>query len=96
MRGFLVETGRYAAKGLGLERLSIEVGQAAVAMIVLPSMVNGLSITHGAAIFTLADSVFALACNAYNERTISAHCSISPIKAPDIPRTASKVSQSQI
>ncbi|KJC60220.1 phenylacetic acid degradation protein PaaD [Bradyrhizobium sp. LTSPM299] len=64
-------------QSLGLERLSIEVGQAAVAMIVLPSMVNGLGITHGGAIFTLADSVFALACNTYNERTISAHCSIS-------------------
>jgi acyl-CoA thioesterase len=64
-------------QSLGLERLSIEVGQATVAMIVLPSMVNGLGITHGGAIFNLADSVFALACNAYNERTISAHCSIS-------------------
>ena len=42
-------------QSLGLERLSIEVGQAAVAMIVLPSMVNGLGITHGGAIFTLAD-----------------------------------------
>jgi acyl-CoA thioesterase len=67
-------------KALVLERLSIEVGQAAVAMIVLPSMVNGLGITHGGAIFTLADSVFALACNTYNERTISAHCSISLVR----------------
>jgi acyl-CoA thioesterase len=50
------------------------------AMIALPSMVNGLGITHGGTIFTLADSVFALACNTYNERTISAHCSISFVR----------------
>jgi acyl-CoA thioesterase len=66
---------------LGVERLSIEAGQATVAMTVLPFMVKGLGITHGGAIFTLADSVFTLACNAYNERTISAHCSISLVRA---------------
>ncbi|MGZ5234142.1 MAG: hypothetical protein ACXWC3_29370 [Burkholderiales bacterium] len=64
-------------RSLGVERLSIEAGQATVAMTVLPFMVKGLGITHGGAIFTLADSGFMLACNAYNERTISAHCSIS-------------------
>lgn len=64
-------------RSLGLERLSIKAGQATVAMTVLPPMVNGLGITHGGAIFTLSDSVFSLACNTYNERTIAAHCSIS-------------------
>jgi acyl-CoA thioesterase len=64
-------------RSLGLERLSIKAGQATVAMTVLPSMVNGLGITHGGAIFTLADSVFSLACNSYNERTVAAHCSVS-------------------
>jgi acyl-CoA thioesterase len=52
-------------------------GRATVAMTVPPSIVNGLGIAHGGAIFTPADSVFALACNAYNERMISAHCSIA-------------------
>jgi acyl-CoA thioesterase len=64
-------------RSLGLERLSIEAGQAAVAMTVLPAMVNGLGITHGGAIFTLADTAFSLASNTYNERTVAAHCSIS-------------------
>jgi acyl-CoA thioesterase len=64
-------------RSLGLERLSIEAGQATVAMTVLPTMVNGLGITHGGAIFTFADSAFSLACNTYNERTVAAHCSIS-------------------
>lgn len=64
-------------RSLGLERLSIKVGQATVAMTVLPVMVNGLGITHGGAIFKLADAAFSLASNSYNERTVSAHCSIS-------------------
>jgi hypothetical protein len=75
-----VDTGGHASKSRR-ERLSIEAGQATVAMTVLPFMVKGLGITHGGAIFTLADSVFTLACNAYNERTISSHCSISLVRA---------------
>lgn len=64
-------------RSLGLERVSINAGQATVAMTVLPAMVNGLGITHGGAIFKLADVAFSLASNTYNERTVSAHCSIS-------------------
>lgn len=64
-------------RSLGLERLSIEAGSASVAMTVLPSMVNGIGITHGGAIFTLADAVFSLACNSYNERTVASYCSIA-------------------
>jgi acyl-CoA thioesterase len=64
-------------RSLGLERLSIEAGHATVAMTVLPAMVNGLGITHGGAVFTLADATFSLASNTYNERTVAAHCCIS-------------------
>jgi acyl-CoA thioesterase len=64
-------------RSLGLERLSIKPGHAKVAMTVLPAMVNGIGITHGGAIFTLADTTFSLASNSYNERTVAAHCCIS-------------------
>ena len=46
-------------------------------MTVLPAMVNGLGVTDGGAIFTLADTTFSLASNTYNERTVAAHCCIS-------------------
>jgi acyl-CoA thioesterase len=46
-------------------------------MIVAPTMVNGIGITHGGTIFALADAAFSLAANSYNERTVAAHCSIS-------------------
>src|SRR4051794_287589 len=45
-----------ALRSLGLEQLSIDAGEAMVAMTVLPEMVNGLGITHGGAIFKLADA----------------------------------------
>ncbi len=64
-------------RGLGLERLSIGPGQAIIAMTVQPAMVNGIGITHGGAIFTLADTAFSLAANSYNERTVAAYCSIA-------------------
>ncbi len=64
-------------RSLGLERLSVNAGHAKVAMTVLPSMVNGVGITHCGAVFTLADTTFSLASNSYNERTVAAHCCIS-------------------
>jgi acyl-CoA thioesterase len=85
-------------QSLGLERLSIKAGQATVAMTVLPSMVNGIGITQGSAIFTLAETTFSLASNAYNERTVAAHCCISflqPTKLGDrLIATAKEVSRS--
>ena len=66
-----------ALRSLGLEQLAIEAGAASVAMTVLPSMVNGIGITHGGAVFTLADAVFSLAANSYNQRTVASHCSIA-------------------
>lgn len=85
-------------RSLDLERLSIEVGHAKVAMTVRPAMVNALGITHGGAIFTFADSVFSLACNTYNERTVAAHCSITflrPTKLGDrLIATATEIARS--
>jgi acyl-CoA thioesterase len=64
-------------QSLGVERLSIKAGNAVIAMTVLPAMVNGLGITHGGAVFTLADTAFSLAANSYDERTVASHCSVS-------------------
>jgi acyl-CoA thioesterase len=84
--------------GLGLERLSIRAGHATVAMTVLPAMVNGIGVTRGATIFTLADATFSLASNTYNERTVAAHCCISflkPTKLGDrLVATATEVARS--
>ena len=40
-------------------------------------MTNGHGMCHGGFIFTLADSAFAFACNAYNQRTVAQHCDVT-------------------
>jgi len=69
--------GDAASKGLGMEIVDVGPGHATLAMTVLPDMVNGHSILHGGLAFTLADSAFAFACNAYNVVTVAAGCEIT-------------------
>jgi acyl-CoA thioesterase len=69
-----------ASKGLGMELVEVKPGQATMAMIVQPHMVNGQRIAHGGFIFTLADSAFAFACNSHNERVVAAGGNISFIR----------------
>ncbi len=69
-----------ASAGLGMEILDIKPGEATLAMIVRPDMVNGQRIAHGGFIFTLADSAFAFACNSRNHRTVAAHCQITFVR----------------
>lgn len=70
-----------ASQGLGMNIERVGPGEAVVSMIVRDDMVNGHDICHGGLIFTLADSAFAFACNAYNKTTVAASCDISFIKA---------------
>lgn len=60
-----------ASQGLGMRLVSIAPGQASLAMVVRPDMLNGHAICHGGFIFTLADSAFAYACNSYNLTTVA-------------------------
>ncbi len=76
-----------ASRALGMEVLDVGVdagadtdttlGRAQVRMPVTDTMVNGHDIMHGGLIFTLADSTFALACNATGRLTVAAACDIS-------------------
>jgi acyl-CoA thioesterase len=69
-----------ASKGLGMEIVEIGPGQATLAMMVKPDMVNGQRVAHGGFIFALADSAFAFACNTHNERAIAAQGNITFIR----------------
>jgi acyl-CoA thioesterase len=66
-----------ASRGLGMQLISVEPGQAVLAMTVTDTMVNGHKLCHGGFIFTLADSAFAFACNTYNQRSVAQHCAIT-------------------
>ena len=65
-----------ASKRLGISIHVTAPGQAVAAMQVRDDMLNGFGICHGGYIFTLADTAFAFACNAYNDVTVAAAGSI--------------------
>lgn len=74
-----------ASAGLGIECVEVTHadgrGAATASMTVTDTMVNGHDICHGGLIFALADSAFALACNAAGTPTVAATCDISFIAA---------------
>ncbi|WP_202817303.1 hydroxyphenylacetyl-CoA thioesterase PaaI [Serinicoccus sp. CNJ-927] len=75
-----------ASAALGIELVDVEVetteggrrlGRARTRMRIVDTMVNGHDIAHGGYVFTLADSTFALACNATGRTTVAASCDIT-------------------
>ena len=60
-----------ASQALGIEIEIPEPGSAVATMQVREDMVNGFDICHGGLVFTLADTAFAFACNAYDDVTVA-------------------------
>lgn len=69
------------AKLLGIELLEMEPGYARAVMKVTPELLNGAGVTHGGAIFTLADVVFAAASNAHGPVALALNVNINFLKA---------------
>ena len=65
-----------ASQMLGIEIDVLAVGEAVARMTVRDDMVNGFDVCHGGIVFTLADTAFAFACNAYNNVTLSVSAKI--------------------
>lgn len=65
-----------AAQALGMNIVRVQPGSALLTMKVRSDMVNGHHICHGGLIFSLADTAFAYACNAYNRNTVASGCNI--------------------
>lgn len=62
-------------------------GRSRVRLTIDERMVNGHGICHGGYMFTLADSAFALACNASGHTTVAAGCDIDylePVRLGDV------------
>lgn len=70
-----------ASRALGVELLEVGVrdglGHARTRMKITSTMVNGHEIAHGGYVFTLADSTFALACNATGRLTVASGADVS-------------------
>lgn len=69
------------AKHLGIKLLDMKPGYARATMEVKPELLNGIGITHGGAIFTLADIVFAAASNAHGPEALALNVTIHFMKA---------------
>lgn len=63
--------GDRASRALGIEIEIPAAGSAIATMVVREDMVNGFDICHGGLVFTLADTAFAFACNAYDDVTVA-------------------------
>lgn len=75
------------ANALGMTLNSVSAGQAEMSMTVRKDMLNGHSTCHGGMLFSLADTVFAHACNSTNKPTVASGCSIdfiAPAREGDV------------
>ena len=82
-----------ASQTLGIEIDIPAPGAAVATMRVREDMVNGFDICHGGLVFTLADTAFAFACNAYDDLTVAGSASIDflrPSKRGDVLRASAR------
>lgn len=65
------ETGDLFPESLGIELLELSPGRAVVAMTAQVGMTNFHGTIHGGALFTLADTAFALSCNSHGTPAVA-------------------------
>ncbi|HTC30640.1 MAG TPA: hydroxyphenylacetyl-CoA thioesterase PaaI [Candidatus Acidoferrum sp.] len=66
-----------ASQSAGMTIDAVAPGYAKLSMTLVDAMINGHHTAHGGAIFALADSAFAFACNSRNVASVAQHCSIT-------------------
>jgi len=69
------------AEHAGIELLEVSEGKAKAKMEIKPHHLNGVKTVHGAAIFALADLVFAVASNSHGTIAMGINVNISYLKA---------------
>ncbi len=85
-----------ATHGLGIALDNVGPGTARMSMTVRPDMVNGHGICHGGFIFTLADSTFAFACNAYGDRAVAHHNEITFVRPGRLGETLTATAEERV
>ncbi len=85
-----------ATHGLGIVLDDVGPGTARMSMTVRPDMVNGHGICHGGFIFTLADSTFAFACNAYGDRAVAHHNEITFVRPGRLGETLTATAEERV
>ncbi len=72
------------ARHLGIELVEARPGYARAVMEVRPELLNGAGVTHGGAIFSLADIVFAAASNAHGPLALALNVNIQFLKTTSL------------
>ena len=78
-----------ASRALGITVTVDQPGDAIASMQVRADMVNGFGVCHGGLIFTLADTAFAFACNAYDQVSVAASAHIEFLRPAKLNDTLS-------
>lgn len=69
------------AQFLGIELVEVGPGSAIAEMKITENMLNAHGTAHGGAIFTLADFVFAVACNSYGKTSVGLNVNVNYLAA---------------
>lgn len=69
------------ARYLGIELIEMKEGYARATLKVAPELLNGAGVTHGSAVFALADLVFAAASNSHGALALGLNVNIHYLKA---------------
>ncbi len=77
------------ARYLGIELRELKPGYARATMEIRPEHLNGVGLTHGGAIFSLADLVFAAASNSHGNVALGLNVNINYLKATKLGETLS-------
>lgn len=72
------------ARHLGIKLLEISPGYARATMEVRPELLNGVGVTHGGAVFGLADVVFAAASNSHGPVALALNVNIQFLKTTSL------------
>ena len=80
LKQFFTENDKFA-EYVGIELLEVSEGKAKAKMEIKEHHLNGVKTVHGAAIFSLADLVFAVASNSHGTVAMGINVSISYLKA---------------
>jgi len=65
------------SRWLGIEVLDVRPRGATIRMLVRDDMLNGFGVCHGGALYSLADSALAFACNTHGRVTVSIENSVT-------------------
>jgi acyl-CoA thioesterase len=68
------------ARHLGINLIEVKPGYARATLKVKPELLNGVNVTHGGAIFSLADVVFAAASNSHGPVALALNVNIHFLK----------------